>query len=267
MRAYLSVFRIRLKKGLQYRIAAIAGIATQFFWGMMLIMIYQAFYSNTTAPQPISLEQVVTYMWLQQSLFMFIYLWLYDRDLFDLITTGNIAYEFCRPCNLYGFWYARLIAQRLAGAFLRCFPIIVVALLLPQEYRLMLPPDLITFTVFLLSIFLGLLLVVSISMLIYISVFLTMSPSGSMIIFAVIGDLLSGIMLPVPLMPDWLQKIVYVLPFRLTCDLPFRIYSGNILMNEALNGILIQCLWLVVLLPLGKILLDKVMAKVVIQGG
>jgi ABC-2 type transport system permease protein len=91
-----------------------------------------------------------------------------------------------------------------------------------------LPPDSITFLIFFISLILGLLVVVAISMLIYISVFITMSPTGSMLMICIVGEFFAGLVIPIPLMPIWLQKIVYVLPFRLTCDLPFRIYSRHI---------------------------------------
>lgn len=40
MKAYYSLFKIRLLKGLQYKVAAYAGVLTQFFWGFMYIMIF-----------------------------------------------------------------------------------------------------------------------------------------------------------------------------------------------------------------------------------
>ncbi|WP_373665443.1 hypothetical protein [Sporomusa silvacetica] len=50
--------------GLQYRAAAIAGMSTQFFWGFMYGMIYEAFFASTTAVLPITLKQLITYVWL-----------------------------------------------------------------------------------------------------------------------------------------------------------------------------------------------------------
>ena len=44
VRKYLSFFRIRFVNSLQYRLAALSGAATQFFWGFMLIAMYRAFY-------------------------------------------------------------------------------------------------------------------------------------------------------------------------------------------------------------------------------
>ena len=216
MKAYLSVFRLRLANGLQYRSAALAGIATQFFWGFIIIMVFQAFYSQSTATQPISLSQLIAYVWIQQAFLSFIMLWFRDNELFQLITSGNIAYELCRPSGLYGFWYAKLLAQRLSSAALRCLPILVVAVFLPQPYRLPLPPDLTTAALFIITLILGLFIIVAISMLIYISTFVTMSAAGSLLMFGVIGEFLAGMVIPIPLMPTWLQSIVNVLPFRLT---------------------------------------------------
>lgn len=267
MKAYFSVFKMRLINGLQYRTAALAGIATQFFWGFMFIMIYEAFYLNGAINQPISLKQLIDYIWLQQAFLVFIMLWFRDGEIFSLITGGNIAYELCRPCGIYGFWYARLMAQRLSGALLRCSPILIIAFLLPEPYRLSVPAGITEFILFAVTLTLGLLVLVSISMFIYISVFITMSPVGSLLMIGVLGEFFAGMIIPIPLMPAWLQKIAYLLPFRLASDLPFRVYSGNIPVNEAALSILIQVIWLVVLVLSGRLLLGNVLKRVVVQGG
>ncbi|MGO4545698.1 ABC transporter permease [Paenibacillus sp. 2TAB23] len=267
MRAYVSVFKLRLTNGLQYRTAALAGVATQFFWGFIIIMVFEAFYSGTVTEPPITLKQLITYVWLQQAFLAFIMLWFRDNELFQLITSGNIAYELCRPSGIYGLWYAKLLAQRLSSALLRSLPILAVALLLPEPYRLPLPADPAAFILFVLALLLGLCLIVSLSMLMYISVFVTLSPAGSLLMFGVIGEFLAGMVIPVPLMPNWLQSIVYVLPFRWTADFPFRVYSGHIGTGEALIGITIQIVWLALLITIGKLTMAKVLRNVVVNGG
>ena len=267
MRMYLSVFKLRLLNGLQYRTAALAGLATQFCWGFMFIMVYEAFYLNGTAGAAISLEQLVDYMWLQQAFLVFIALWLRDSELFSLITSGNIAYELCRPCGIYEFWYAKLLAQRFSGAILRCFPVLIIAALLPEPYGLSGPSGIAAAVLFAVTLILGLLVVVSISMLIYISVFITMSPVGSFLMIGVLGEFFAGMIIPIPLMPQWLQRIAYFLPFRLAADLPFRVYSGNIPVMEGIRSISIQAIWLVFLVLLGRVLMKKALTRVVVQGG
>ncbi|WP_445491376.1 ABC transporter permease [Niallia sp. 03133] len=267
MKAYYAVLKLRLANGMQYRAAALAGVATQFFWGFIYIMIFEAFYDQSLPHQPISLKELVTYLWLQQSFLAFIMLWFRDNELFDLITTGNIAYELCRPCGIYEYWYSKLLAQRLSSALLRCLPILIIAFFLPQPYRMTAPPNGKTLLLFCAVLLLGLLLLVSISMFIYISVFVTLSPVGSLLAFGVIGEFFAGLVIPIPLMPLWLQKITYMLPFRMTADFPFRVYSGNIPIKEAAFGLIIQIIWLVVLVAAGKVLLNKALRKIVVQGG
>lgn len=267
MKPYWSVLKLRLINGMQYRSAALAGVATQFFFGFIHIMVFVAFYSQASGEVPMTLQELATYTWLKQAFLAFVALWFRDSELFQLITTGNIAYELCRPTGIYGFWYAKLLAQRLSSAFLRCFPILAVAVFLPEPYRLKLPPDPVTFALFVAALLIGLLLLVAISMFIYISVFVTLSPTGSLLIFGIIGESLAGMLLPIPLMPSWLQSIAYALPFWLTTDLPFRVYSGHIPHAEAIAGIGMQLGWLLALVLLGKFALGQAMRKVVVQGG
>lgn len=267
MREYYSLFKMRLLKGLQYRVAAFAGVLTQFFWGFMYIMIFEAFYKSTNNPQPISFRELIQVIWLKQAFLVFIMLWFRDNELLNHITNGTIAYELLRPIDLYRLWYAKLIAQRLSGAMLRFFPILFIAILLPYPYKFTFPPSITSFILFIITLLLGLILIVAISMLIYISVFYTLSATGSLIIFGVFGEFLSGLIIPVPLMPEGLRKLVYLLPFRYTSDLPFRIYAGNIGTKEAYYSILVQIIWIIVLVTIGKLWMNRALKKVVVQGG
>jgi len=267
MRPYISAFRVRFLNGLQYRAAALGGLATQFFWGVMAIFIYQAFYISGGVPQTFNFSQLVTYIWLQQAFLALIMLYDWDSELFEMITSGNISYELCRPCNLYGFWYVKLLSKRLSSAALRFSPIIIVALLLPTPYKLSFPQSPVTFLLFIATLMLGLLLIVAISMLIYISTFKTMSPVGSMAFIGLVGEFFSGMTIPIPLMPEWLRAVCYILPFRWTADLPLRIYSGNIGVNEAVISIGVQFVWIIVLASAGAILMMRVTRRIVVQGG
>ncbi|MCX4317378.1 MAG: hypothetical protein OSJ52_12190 [Lachnospiraceae bacterium] len=121
---YLSFFRIRFINGLQYRIAALSGAATQFVWGVLLILLYHAFYEADPDAFPMRLSDLVSYIWLQQAFFALYQVWSWENELFELIQTGNVAYELCRPYRLYDAWFFRIIATRMANAVLRCFPIL-----------------------------------------------------------------------------------------------------------------------------------------------
>jgi ABC-2 type transport system permease protein len=267
MKPYVSLLRVRFLNGLQYRAAALAGLTTNFFWGIMLVFIFKAFYGDASASNGFSYQDLVTFVWLQQAFLSFIFLYDWDSELLDMITTGGISYELCRPINLYQVWYVKLLAKRLARGTLRFAPVIILGFLMPSPYNLSLPESPLSFLLFSITLIIGLLLLVSISMLIYISIFKTMSPIGSIGIFTIIGEFFSGMTIPVPLMPVWLQKICMMLPFRWTSDFPLRIYSGNIGTREAAIGIGVQLFWLSTLALAGMAVMKKITRLTVVQGG
>jgi len=267
MRAYLSLFRVRFINNLQYRAAALGGLSTQLFWGMMLVFIYKAFYNDASDAGGFSYRQLVTTIWLQQAFLSFVFLYDWDGELIDMITTGGISYELCRPVSLYPIWYAKLLSKRFARGMLRFAPVILVALCLPAPYNLSPPQSLTSFLLFLATLLMGLLLLCAISMLIYISIFKTMSPMGSIGIIGVLGEFFAGMTIPIPLMPLWLQRICMFTPFRWTGDLPFRVYSGHIGVQEAVWGMGVQILWIVLLVGIGAFLMRRVSRLSIVQGG
>ena len=112
MKKYIAFFRLRFSMGLQYRAAALAGMATQFFWGTMEILMFRAFYRTDPASFPMTLQATCAYVWLQQAFLALFMAWLMDHDILDSIVGGNIAYELCRPINIYNMWFSRNLANR-----------------------------------------------------------------------------------------------------------------------------------------------------------
>jgi len=267
MKPYVSLLRVRFLNGLQYRAAAFSGLITQFFWGLMLIFVFSAFYGGDACSNGFYFNDLVTYIWLQQGFLLFVNLYDWDAELFDMITTGGISYELCRPINLYQIWYVKLLSKRLAGGLLRFSPTLVVGFLLPHPYNLSLPHSPLALLLFVVSLLLGLFLLVSISMMIYISVFKTMHPAGSMMIFGFAGNFFAGTTIPIPLMPEWMQSLTWYFPFRWTADLPLRVYSGHIGTGDALVGIAMQILWIAILVSVGTLIMKRVTRLSVVQGG
>ena len=135
MKKYISFFGLRLNMGLQYRVAAAAGIVTQFVWGFMECFVFRAFYEPNPAAFPMEFKAMVSYIWLQQAFLAFFATWMMDNDIFDSILSGNIAYELCRPVSIYNMWFAKNAATRISRALLRCMPILIVAFILPEPFK------------------------------------------------------------------------------------------------------------------------------------
>ncbi len=267
LQKYVSFFRLRFIMGLQYRGAALGGIATQFAWGFMNILLFDAFYRADPAAFPMGFAALTSYLWLQQALLALFMSWFMEMELLNAISNGQIAYELARPMNLYWMWTVRSLAYRLSRAALRCLPILAVALLLPQPYGLSLPASLPVFGLFLLSCTLGLLVVVGLNLVLYGLNFYTVSPVGARAIFTVIADFLAGGTIPIPFFPDGVRQAAELLPFASMQNAAFRIYSGDLAGTDALAAIGLQAFWVVALILIGSLLFRKATKKVVVQGG
>ncbi len=266
MIGYLSYFKTRIEAGLQYKVAAIAGLSTQVFWGMLYCLIYQAFYSNASIPD-ISFNEIITYVWLNQAFLSLIYINIKDVDILTSITDGTVAYELVRPYHLYTWWYIKLVANKLSSCLLRFAPVILIGLIFPKPFNLSLPNSILSFVLFLISLVLGTLLLCGILMTTHSLAFFTVNYKGIHSISSQLMALVSGFVIPVPLLPDIVKSITYYMPFRLIGDLPFRIYSGNIGITLALQDILLQFIWIVIIIIIGFSLMRRALKKVFIQGG
>jgi ABC-2 type transport system permease protein len=272
LRPYVAIVGVRFRLLLQYRAAAIAGLWTQIFFGLVLIMVYEAFYrSAPTAAQPMAFAQVASYVWLGQALLAMLP-WNVDAELRAMVRSGAIAYELCRPIDLYGLWFARALAQRTAPTLLRAAPMAVFAALgLPLlglgEWRLAPPASLAAGAGFAAALLCALALGCAISALINISLMWTVAGDGIVMLSTTAVSLLSGLTIPLPLFPEWAQPVLPWLPFAGLFDLPFRIYTGHIAVGGWALVITRQIGWTVALIGFGRWLLGRGMRRLVVQGG
>jgi ABC-2 type transport system permease protein len=263
MTAYGAILSARSRVLLQYRAAALAGFATQLFWGLMRMMIFTAFYGSTTTTQPMTLRETIDYIWLGQALLVLLP-WNWDADVAQLVRTGNVAYELLRPVDLYGLWYCRSLAMRTAPAFLRALPMFIVAGLF---FGLEAPPSWASAGAFAAAALGAVLLSSAITTLLNISLFWTISGEGIIRLVPSAAMLFSGLIVPLPLFPEWAQPLLNALPFRGIMDVPFRLYMGH-LPPPALPGLLAhQLAWTAGLVLLGRWLLARGLRRVVVQGG
>ncbi len=263
MRAYLSVFRMRLRMETQYRGAVLGGIVCQIFFGLILIAVYRALYAGK--PQSLPLSHVTTYVWLQQAFFRM--LLSSDAELMDKIRTGGIAYDLCRPVYLYGFYYARIMAQKLMGSLLRAFPMLVFAALLPEEWGIALPVSFPALIFSLAALLLGLCCVCAMENITMAFTMRTLDPRGFQAMLNLMMMILSGSVLPLTLYPDSWQRVITLLPYAQMLDAPIRLYNGEYTLLQAPGVLLLQAAWTVLLVTAGMIIWKRNQHRLIIQGG
>ena len=270
-RTFLAILAVRCKMLLQYRAAALAGFGTQLFWGFIKVMVFVAFYSSAVTDPPMTFSQLLVYIWLGQALLALLP-WNVDKEIAEQIRSGGVSYELLRPLDLYGFWFARTMAFRLAPTLLRMLPMLAFTYFaMPwigmADWALPGPASSASGWLFLLSAAATLLLSTAVTMILHISLMWTISGEGFNRMMPGVVPLFAGLIVPLPLFPDWLQGLLFWQPFRGLADVPFRIYSGHSPADDALFEIGMQLGWSVLLIALGMALLARARRNLVVQGG
>ena len=263
MKAYLSVFRRRRRLETQYRGAVLGGVICQMFFGIILIAVYRALYAGK--PQDYPFTQIASYVWLQQAFFRM--LLASDPDLLDKIRTGGIAYDLCRPLSLYGFYYVRILAQKMMGSLLRAAPMLVFALLLPEGWGLSAPASAAGFCWALAGLLLGLLCVSAMENITMGFTMRTLDSRGMQGLLNLLMMILAGNILPLTLFPDSWQKAITLLPYAQMLDAPIRLYHGQTAPADAPRILLIQTIWILILTGTGMFFWHRNQKRIVIQGG
>jgi len=265
---YVAILRARFALMLQYRAAAFAGFATQCWWGAIKVMVLAAFYAGASR-QPIDLAQAITYSWLGQAFFALLP-WQADGEISEAVESGNIAYERLRPVDTHLFWFARAAAQRGASTLLRLTPMFALAaIVLPmaglRAWAWRLPATSMAAALFAVSITLTMLLSAGFTVLLNIAVTALKTRRAANLAPALVTPL-SGMIIPLVLMPGWAQPFLFWQPFAGLADIPYRIYFGNLTGMSAATGLAAQALWVVLFIVIGRFWMRRVMSRVDMQG-
>jgi ABC-2 type transport system permease protein len=263
MNGCLAIMKMRLKALLQYKAAAFAGVCTQLFWGLINVIILKAFYAERQGYEPINFSQAAAYIWIGQALLSLLP-WSIDKELQSQIKDGNIAYELVRPLYLYYHWFARCLALKIGPTLLRSFPIFI---LVGFTGQLPLPSTWESTLAFSTSLLGAIFLSTAITVFVICTLFWTYSGEGILRLMPVLAMLFSGIIVPLPLFPDWMQGFINIQPFRGVMDIPCRFYIGMLPAEHIIYYLSFQIAWALVFIGFSQWLMKRAMSQFVIQGG
>ena len=271
-RPYAAAFAARFMLLLQYRAAALAGFATQCWWGGIKVMVYAAFFAAAPAAAgSLSLSQTITYIWLAQALLALVP-WSGDPEIGQAVRSGAIGYDRLRPLDTYGWWYARAAAWMTArvlprAALMLAFAGVLLPLIGLEAWSWRPPQSPAQAGLFAASAVLLVALSSAWVMLLNLAAVRFLDERGVNALTASVIIVFSGNLLPLPLFPDWMQGFLFVQPFAGMLDIPVRIYSGDLTGQRALAGLALQAGWTLAFIALGRFWMRRVMGRLQMQGG
>jgi ABC-2 type transport system permease protein len=271
LRPYLAILSARFQLVLQYRAAALAGFATQCWWGAMHVLVFVAFFAGSHVRAPMSLRETISYIWLGQA-FLMVLPWYADPEIAEMVRTGAVAYERLRPVDTWSWWFVRALAWTVARIVPRAALMFVAAgVVMPLaglgRWGLALPASTASAGLFAASIVATALLSAAMTVILDVVVVATMTDRGVNTFAAPISILLSGSALPLAYFPAALAPAARLSPFAGLMDTPFRIWTGALEGWDAIAGVALQLAWTGVIAGVGRCAIGRAMGRIQVQGG
>ena len=262
LRPYMTVLRLRAMMETQYRAAALGGLVTQVFFGLVYIFLYTTLYAGES---PEMLRDTITYVWLQQMFFRMMFST--DGELQNLILSGGVAYMLVRPVDQHRFWVCRDVGGRLVGAMMRLIPMLLIQFLLPAELRIALPDGWLSLVQFVVSLLIGCVCLCELMSIVDAVVMQTLDKRGISAILNLTMLTFSGNVIPLTLFPDGLQALIRYQPFAQALDAPIRMYQSCAGLPEWALNVAVQILWVFILRAIGRSMWHARLNTMIVQGG
>ncbi len=261
---YLAFVTKSFQKRMQYRVANLAGLTTNFFFLLVHIFVYTAFYAASTEPQPLNLKEIITYFVLCQVSFTLMPFWGARSEVTQAIKDGSVALQLTKPVDFHTYWFADECGRACYFLLMRGFPTFLISILF---FEVTFPEQPIVLIAFAVSMVLAIFMSAAITITIFSSAFWTLDTTGISGMSGSIIMLFSGMLVPIALWPEWLAQIAEWLPFAGLIDVPFSIYLGKITGIGVWMAIGKQMMWNLVFIGLGRFFLSRGFSRLVIQGG
>ena len=203
VRLFVEIARRSFRRHMTYRAAALAGLVTNFFFGLLRVAVLLALYGSRQEVEGITVTGVVTYMALTQAVLAYLSMFGW-YDLMLSVHSGEVATDLLKPMHLFSFWLAQDAGRAFVNLLLRGVTIMVMfALVLDLAY----PETAVQWLTLLISVLLSWLVSFAWRFLVNLPAFWTPNARGIMRFGFVISWFFSGFFMPLRFLPVWVGRL------------------------------------------------------------
>jgi len=263
MLATIKLIQTSAKQQLRYKTAMLGGMVTNFAWGIFRYYLVNAFYFKTTSINGLSQQAAATYVPLSQSLMVFL-----DTfglmDISQAVHRGEIGSMLLRPMSFIRYWVGYYCGRSLINLIIR-------GLILYMGFSLIfptiMPESLSQWGLFLMSLMLSWIISHLWIICINLSAFWLTDATGVLRLAFAMQQLLTGMLFPLRLLPEWLMQLCYWTPFPSMMNTPIEIFTNSVATNEVLSLIFLQIIWAALLYIITIIVYKAGIRRLVLMGG
>lgn len=229
----------------------------------ILVAFWRAVYASTALLGGLTLDQTLNYILLAQ---LFGEAAQITNSIYDIgagLRDGQIAATLLRPLD----YQASMYVQNLAQLGIRYALNIPLALFIWVVYGLDLPASPLVWLAFAFTLLLGHAVMFCFDWIVGCTAFYSTEIWGMSVVRHSLAMFLSGALIPLTLMPDWLRTIATILPFSQVVFLPVSILSGITPLTAMPRIWLMQGIMLIGLLILSRFVFGRSLRVITVQGG
>lgn len=261
-RALQGMYRAGWRSVLIYRGDLFVGIVGMIIQVVLTITVWRVVYGDRDQVAGITENSAVAYAVIAASFQAIVMPWQFS-SLPQRIMLGQIGVDLTRPLGLIG----QSLAQSV-GTLVGRVPIGIAGVLVGLVVGALQPPSsLINTAGWLVSTTLGMMNVLMINLAVSMTAFWTLEIGGPLMVYRFGSAFLSGALIPIWFMPDWLQAISAWLPFQAQMFAPLTIWFGTTTGWHIVRMLAIQLAWVLILGLLLKLIFARAIRQVVVLGG
>jgi ABC-2 type transport system permease protein len=263
MRLFWELMRQAFRLQMTYRAASIAGLATNFFFGLLRAAVLIALYGERGTVAGLSLRDAVTFTGLSQATIacLMFFGW---YEVMDAVSSGDIAADLLKPIDYFAHWLARDLGRAAASFLVRAVTIMLAYAIV---FDIVVPQSIGHWLLVALSLTLSVIVSFSWRFLINLAAFWSPNARGIGRLAFGISWFTSGFLMPLRFFPDWFVRVCKLTPFPSVINTVIEVYLGVLRGPDLVRALGAQVLWFVVLTIACKLVLRAGVRHLVIQGG
>lgn len=230
---------------------------------VIMVAFWTAVYENQETLSGLALADTLNYIILAQIFIPLVHSTSTIYFFGDLMRQGQMGVELLRPIDFQAATYVRNIASVLVELVTQ-LPLTVVAWLL---FQFQLPTDPLIWLAFLLSLILGNAVLFFFDWILGCMAFYSTEVWGLSVMRFGIATFFSGSLVPLAMMPLWLQNTAVILPFAHALYVPVSLLSGLTPLADMPRIWAIQLVYLLGLGLLSRWIFKVSVRRVTVQGG
>lgn len=263
MRLFWEITLRAVRRQFTYRATELAGLVTNYFFGVFRIAVLLALYGDRPVVAGIDVTGAITYMVLTQAVlgYLSIFGWF---QLAESVYTGEVAADLLKPIGLFQVWMARDLGRAIVQFLLR--GVVLFSLYLPF-FDLQTPPTPVQWLGVSAIAIMAWLVSFCWRFLANLAAFWSPNASGIIRFVYITSWFFSGFLMPIRYFPDWVIRLANLTPFPSMMNVVMDAFIGLLDGPAMLEALLVQAGWVVTLSLLGHLALRTGVRRLVVLGG